>query len=134
MKVELGKMDRKIVIQQAVQTQGADGSILDTYGTIKTLYAQLIPAGASEPYEGGEKRQVQTNRFLVHFTNTNINSANHRLLYNGRIYEITGVEEPEIEGTFNRNRFLLIHAVAKGSGADASSGAYSSGYQQNAYS
>ena len=133
MKVELGKMDRKIVIQQSVKVQEADGSMREIYTDVTTLYAHLIPAGASEPYEGGEKREVQQNKFLVHKTATNLNSAENRLVYNQREYELTGIEEPEVEGTFNRGRYLLLHAVAKGAVSPTVTTAFNYSYNQKEF-
>ena len=133
MKIALGNMDRKITIRQSVQVQEADGSIRDVFTDVTTLYAQRIPKGASEPYEGDEKRQVQSDQFVVHKTQTNLSSAENRLVFDGREYEITGIEEPEVADTFNRGRYLLLHAQAKGAVSPTVTTAFNYAYNQKQF-
>ena len=47
---EVGAMRNRITIQQTTQTQDTDGSVIDTWSTFASPYAEIVPISGSEDY------------------------------------------------------------------------------------
>jgi SPP1 family predicted phage head-tail adaptor len=49
-RTSIGSLCHHITIQQATETQGADGSVIQTWANYCTAYAEIVPLSGSEDY------------------------------------------------------------------------------------
>lgn len=92
--VESGDLDRRIQIQEAVETKDTAGDVISTaWVDLFKLWAKRVPrsAGTERSIQAGVLREFDV-RFEVRDGRKaqSIAPETHRVLYKGRIYEIVG--------------------------------------------
>ena len=97
MKLEVGKMDRKIYLQTAVNSRLGDGGVQQVWSDSIALWALKVPIRASEEYNAGEKQYVADVEYVIHYR-ASLNPGNYRLREGDKIYDIKAVEEMEVPG------------------------------------
>lgn len=103
-----GKMNRRITLQRATVVRNAFNDEIETWGTLATVWAQRHDVSAAEGFRAQEVGAELTARFTIRYSAT-VASLNprDRLLYGGRIFNITGVREKDM------NRWLEVDCVAR---------------------
>jgi len=62
-----GKLRRRLVIQQATETQGATGEMAVTWGTFATVYGSVEPLRGREYFAAKEQRAEVTTRIRIRY-------------------------------------------------------------------
>ncbi|MCV0371077.1 phage head closure protein [Filomicrobium sp.] len=109
-----GTLDRRITIERAVMTTNGFNERVPTWLPLATVWAHRRDASAGEAYRAQEVGAQLTTRFTIRYSST-VSDVNpkDRISYDGRVYNITAVREPE--GT--RREWIEIDAVARSDAA-----------------
>ncbi len=103
-RVNPGRLDRRIVLQRRVVSKDATGSRVETWADEMTLCAELVKHSGRESTLADAERSQDSQQFRIRFRT--LNSTDYRILYRSKFYDIRGTTE---EG---RREFLLLDAVA----------------------
>lgn len=110
MPIAAGRLDRRVEIQEKTATRDSGGDTVDTWATVMTLWAGKRDVRASERYGSAqviaEIDSVFTFRWWPAFST--VKPDTHRLVDNGRTYDIHGVTE------IGRAEGIEITATARG--------------------
>lgn len=111
--LDVGELDRRIVIQSTTESVELDGSITDSWATYATRWASIRYAKkASEDYEAGRKTSMYTVIFIVRSdSTTRAITKKMRISYDSKIYDIRAINE---QATEYRKMYLSIEAEQKG--------------------
>lgn len=106
-----GHLDRRITIQRATTTLNGFNEPVETWSDLTTVWAKRTDASATESYRAQEVGAQISARFRVRYSSliADVNPRD-RIVFDGRLYNITRVSEPE--GT--RNQWRDIEAAARG--------------------
>jgi SPP1 family predicted phage head-tail adaptor len=100
----IGKSDRRITIQRATETTNGYGEKVATWATLITVWAELQKTSGAK--EAIANRQDTAAKQLVFKIRSSTDSrgvtTKDRLVYDGKYFDITGIEEQ------GRNDQLLI--------------------------
>lgn len=92
--MEAGRLDRKIVIEQKSVQRDAMGGEDITWGTYKTVWAELV--AKRRPTETMQSDQLTANRlvdFIIRYQDAPVVDEAMRISYGNSYYEIQGVQE-----------------------------------------
>lgn len=89
--MEIGKLDRRIVIESRSAARGTAGSETYTWAPLVTVWAQVIEGTVNERFEADSRRETRMVVFRVRYRPTI--TAAMRVLYNSKYYGITGIKE-----------------------------------------
>lgn len=104
------KLDRLVEIQRGTVARNSLGDPVETWATAGTVYATVADVSANEVYRAQEVGAQISTRFTVRYSRlTTRVSATDRIIWRGRIYNITQVREK----TGTRNSWMEIDAVAR---------------------
>lgn len=96
-------LNRRITIEALTQTQDSQGGMVDSWATAFTVWAKVMNLSGNErklTNQGGKVAEART-EFTVRY-NAGI-TAKHRVSYNGKLYNITHVND------YNENhRFMIL--------------------------
>lgn len=109
MKVSIGQMSDKIVLQRATELQLASGELDKTWSNARTVYAKRKPTKAEVKYEGDENRAIKEADYLIYYQ-PDLNTEFWRIKDGDTVYKIDGIEEYREDEGLNQKRFLLIYA------------------------
>lgn len=99
-----GAMNRRVTLQRRSQSQDGSGGQSVAWVELATVWAWLDPQMGREQVVGSQVRSVsQVNILIRYFKGL---TAKDRLVYQGRIYSITGVTDPD-----EKHRYHQITAV-----------------------
>lgn len=119
-----GAMREIITIQKNTSEKDLRGNPVDNWNDYYTCHAYVNELSGTEFYEARKVMLENTVRFTVRYTKKlkDLDTTSYRLLFRGRIYDITFVDNPQF-----RNEILKISAICKdgnnnGSGQAAQSG------------
>lgn len=89
-----GGMDRRITLQQPVQTQASNGELVTTWTTVATVWAKRLGAKGREFYSGGTELGATDEAFQIRWS-PEVSPMNQtwRVLYNGLTYNVYSVDE-----------------------------------------
>lgn len=90
-----GKRNRRIVIERAtVATDPGSGEEIKTWGTLATVWAEMMPLSDSERVKAAEVSAEITTRFRILWTTT-VSTVNpkDRLTFDGKTWDIWGTKE-----------------------------------------
>jgi len=96
-----GKMDRRITVQARTLTKDAAGGRVETWADSFLCWAELVKTSQSEAITADSDRNIETRLFRIRYK-TGLASGTHRIFYQLRFYDITGIDE---EG--RQDRLLL---------------------------
>jgi len=92
MSITAGRLDRRIVIQQATESQNSDsGAVELTWSHFKTVWAEYMPMRQSERFTAGRDMAVFTARFRVRYFEGL--TEEHRIVFESKNWDIIGIEE-----------------------------------------
>jgi len=94
--MQAGKLDRRITLQGATESQSDSGEIIYTWGNVATVWAELVSAKGNERFANAQLigKAITTFRFR-YSTATKVITTKHRVVYDGREYDIVDVREPK---------------------------------------
>ena len=98
---EIGAFRHKITIQQATETQGDDGAVVQAWATFATPYAEIVPLSGSENYVAQGITASVAYRITCRYVSGVIPKM--RILWGSRdflIYAVRNLDE--------QNRFLVM--------------------------
>lgn len=91
MAVNIGRLDRRVVIEQAAETQNSSGEAVPTWSELATVWASVRPARTVESVQGDQEHAVRETVFRVrHRTDV---TEKMRVSYGGKVYDIAGIVE-----------------------------------------
>jgi len=96
--MNIGRLDRKIFIEQTVSVQNNYGEFVDIWQTFHICLANIQAAGGSERYEANTETATNKVKFKIRYF-AGINEA-MRVKYNDGIYDIYQIQELGREGLF----------------------------------
>jgi head-tail adaptor len=109
MVIEIGMLDRVVVIQQATEIQGGNGEINQTWNDLVTLRVAKMDRNAVEKYLGDEKSAINKTNFIIHYRSA-MRAGSFRLKdENNDIFEIQGVKELESKNEFPRKMWMVLN-------------------------
>jgi SPP1 family predicted phage head-tail adaptor len=98
-----GRLNRRLVLEEPVETPDGAGGVTRTYAAVTTLWAEIVPLSARGDVVAASLGAALTHRILVR-AGREI-TTRHRLHQGARIFRIVTVREQDGSG-----RFLEIHA------------------------
>lgn len=89
-----GQLDRRIEIQQPIETQDNSGESIQSWDTIASVWAQKIENRGQERFTAQQLsgRAIRTFRFRWNSRTQEI-TVKHRIVFDGRSFNITDVRE-----------------------------------------
>jgi SPP1 family predicted phage head-tail adaptor len=96
-------LKHRITIQEAVETQGADGSVVQTWETFKRCRAAMEPLSGNEFFAAQATQANVTGRIWVRYLDGKGVTPKMRVLWGDRVYEISSVINYK-----ERNKFLQL--------------------------
>lgn len=103
--IDIGKFDRKGVIQRRSLTANSIGEDIQSYADYKAAWAQIVPVSAREKLNGAQIDSDVTH--ILRFRLITDLTANDRFVYNGRVFNFAGTPINYREG----NYMTEVHAV-----------------------
>jgi SPP1 family predicted phage head-tail adaptor len=89
--MEIGKLDRRIVIQQNTQTQNAAGEYVDSWNTLATVWASKESLEGTELDESDQRTALQKVIWIIRYKSTVTELM--RIYYGSEYYYITSIQE-----------------------------------------
>jgi SPP1 family predicted phage head-tail adaptor len=96
--MNIGRLDRKIVIESETLGTNAIGEYNSTWATYHTTFANVIKGTGGENIEADQVTATNKVKFKIRYF-AGINET-MRILYNGFYYDITEIQELDREGLF----------------------------------
>ncbi len=101
--MNIGRLDRKIVIESGVDAQNEYGEYVTTWSTYHTCFASVSRFGGVEKLNSGKIEAKNRVRFKIRFFDGIY--ENMRVIYDSKTYNITEIQELGREGLW-----LTCHA------------------------
>jgi SPP1 family predicted phage head-tail adaptor len=103
-----GEMNRRVTLERATVERNAFNEEIETWSTLATVWAERHDVSAAESFRAQEVGSQLTARFVIRYSATVAGlNPRDRLLYGGRVFNITGVREKDM------NRWLEVDCVAR---------------------
>lgn len=101
-------LDRRITILRRTSTVNTFNESDDTWTTLTTVWASVIPVSDGERLRAGETLAQKSNRYTIRHSSV-VDSVNprDRIVYDTKTFDINGIKE------IGRNEFLEITATAR---------------------
>lgn len=101
-----GSLNRRATFQRATVTFNSFNEEVETWSTLASVFINRRDASAGESYKAQEVGGQLSIRFTIRYSSdvADLNPRD-RVLYNGAVYNITGVRE------IMRNRWMEVDAV-----------------------
>jgi SPP1 family predicted phage head-tail adaptor len=123
--LNVGKLDRRIVIHYSSETADADtNEPVKTYSTLATVWAQRLTNASVEKFEADQQVALQTVRYRVRYRSDVAETM--RIVDNGVVFEILGIEQVDRKSSMILSAQLRDNEYEEGSGF---SSGFSSGYE-----
>lgn len=100
-----GRFDRRVTIQTRTLTKDAAGGRVETWADAFDCWAQVVNQRQAEQQISDSDRNTETRVFRIRYK-SGLASGTHRVLYQLRFFDITGISE---EG---RSNTLLLECRA----------------------
>lgn len=102
--MNIGKLDRRVTIQVRTLKKDATGTRSETWSTLAVVFAEYVVNKGKVSTLADAERPQDTQQWRIRWRN--INATDHRLTYQGKTYNITGITE---EG---RRQSILLDTLA----------------------
>jgi len=86
-----GKLDRRVSLQTATDSQDAYGQAISTWATTYTVWADVFPMPYTEQVEGDRKTEQTLFKVRIRYQSGVIPTM--RLVYNSQYYDIISINE-----------------------------------------
>jgi SPP1 family predicted phage head-tail adaptor len=96
--INIGRLDRKIVIENQTFATNSIGEYISTWAVFHTTFASVAKVSGSEKIEADQVTATNKVRFKIRFFNGIDETM--RVLYNGNYYDIVEIQELDREGLF----------------------------------
>ncbi len=96
-------LNRRITIESLTQTKDAQGGMVDTWTNFGSLWAKIVNLSGNEKRltdNGGKAAEARTEFTIRYFASI---TAKHRIIYNGKRYNIKHVNNYN-----EQNRFMIL--------------------------
>lgn len=104
--MNIGLLDRRIEIQEIIESQNEAGETIEVPVKLFETWAQVIEMRGTERFTSQQTVAQAETKFKMRYR-PNI-SAKSRIIYNNQVYDITGVLE------IGRREGLELHARSRG--------------------
>jgi len=94
--MNIGRLDRKIVIEEPTEGKNTSGEWVQTWSTYHTAFANVQKVGGSENLQADKTTATNKVRFKIRFF-AGINE-DMRIVYGDAYYDITEIQELDREG------------------------------------
>lgn len=108
MKIESGKLDRKIELMNVVVTTDEFKQRIKSFAVVATLYAQRLEMRTQDVARAGVRDAHAVARYLIRWR-ADISTA-MRVVIDGKPFDIVGVDEPDRRTTL----ILTVEAAHNG--------------------
>ena len=105
MAVSIGRMDRRITLQTATETQNTSGEPVPTWSDLATVWARVTPQSTAESFQDDQEHATRQTVFRIRYR-SDVNEKT-RISYDSQTYDITGIVE------IGRREALDISAVVR---------------------
>jgi SPP1 family predicted phage head-tail adaptor len=99
----IGELDRKVALEEALQTDDGCGGFVTLWNPVADLWAKIEAAAGRERVPEAERRSRLTIRWRGGV------SPSMRFAYDGRVFEIESVRDPD-----GLARYLVCDCVERG--------------------
>ncbi|MGP4690633.1 phage head closure protein [Agrobacterium cavarae] len=89
--LNIGNMDRRITVERETETVAPSGSVVKSWTTVATVWAEVLQQSASEFFTGYGEAEIGTVIFRVRYR-PGITTAD-RVTYDGTAYGIKEIKE-----------------------------------------
>ena len=86
-----GKLDKQVVLESFTTTTNDFGEQVESWSTLATVWAQVIPQMGKEIYDAAQVNAIDLLIFRIRYR-TDLNRK-HRIQYNGQTYDIETIVE-----------------------------------------
>lgn len=93
MRIQSGKLDRRITILNPSKDRSATGQEISSWVELATIYGERLELRTADVASGAGERSNSTGKYKIRYR-TDINTA-QRVRIDGRTFAITGTEEPD---------------------------------------
>jgi SPP1 family predicted phage head-tail adaptor len=84
-------LKHRVTIEQPVETQGADGSVVQTWGVFARCKAAINPLSGNEYFSAQAMQAEVSGRIWVRYVDAKGVTSKMRVVWGNRIYEILSV-------------------------------------------
>ena len=114
--IKAGRLNRRIIIQRATTANNSMNEKVPSWAALKTVWAEVKPAPATESMANGETVAHATTAFLIRYAPTLADvNAKDRIIYGGRTYDIQGaVDAADHDRRLRPREGILITATNRG--------------------
>jgi SPP1 family predicted phage head-tail adaptor len=92
-----GKLNRRIILQVRTLTKDATGSRVQTWADLAPVWAEQVKQTGKEASSADAENHQDTRQFRIR--HRAINEQDHRILYQSKFFNITGIIEEGIKTT-----------------------------------
>jgi SPP1 family predicted phage head-tail adaptor len=95
--MDIGKLSKRVAIQSQTITRNDVGEAIETWATIKTVYASIKPLSARELLRADQLQATATTRMIMRDNGVTIKPS-YRILWDSRIYDINAINNIDERG------------------------------------
>lgn len=100
---DIGELNRRLTLQEPVETADGAGGVTRTYADVTTLWASVVPVSARYDIVAAGAGATVTHRITIR-SGVDI-TTRHRFTEGARIYQVVDVRDEDAS-----RRFRVIHA------------------------
>ena len=104
-KLQIGKMDRRIVIQERTETTDSYNASVVTYSTFATVWADMRDTPGNEAYESEQLVPVRLTTFIIRYLDGVTETM--RIAFDDRYYDIVSITRPDRKRTLELKSMIL---------------------------
>ena len=104
MPINIGQLRHRLELHSASSTDNDFGEPILTFASYTTVWGQVSPMKGEELFHAQQTIPTITHKVLIRY-NSNV-TAEHRVVFDSRTFEINAVLNPE-----ERNEMLFLHCT-----------------------
>ncbi len=102
--IKIGSLRHRVTIQEATETRGTDGAVVQTWGTFATVYAEIVPLNGSEDYVAQGLNASVVYRITTRYVPDVVPKM--QIVWGEREFDIVSVRNLD-----ERNRWLVMNCT-----------------------